>query len=140
MIIFVKKTAPLPLFLSTLALYYLLLMPGPQYLIWLLPLIAVDLAFADRLRVWIISLLLACAFAQWFLVSSAFLTPSGYSLLMFPLGGAAPPWYSVAIGNFLDSDLVGIIILPLTSSATFAFLLTYTVEQIRQWFSVPQTR
>jgi len=139
LIIFVKKRIPLSMFLSTLLVYYVLAEPGPQYLIWLLPLLAVDVVvFADRLRVSIASGLLVFAFLQWFLVSSAFLTPSGYSLLMFPLGGASLPSYSVAVGNFLDSNLVGIIILPLVSSATFAFLLAYTAEQIRLWFSVPQ--
>jgi hypothetical protein len=140
MFIFMKKTAPLSIFLSTLLLYYILTMPGPQYLIWLLPLIAVDVVFVDRLGVLMVSALLAFAFAQWFMVSSAFLAPSGYSLLMFPLGGAVRPSYAVAIGNFLDSDLVGIIILPLISSATFALLLTYIVEQIRLWFAVPQAK
>jgi len=140
MFIFMKRTAPLSMFLSTLLLYYLLATPGPQYLIWVLPLIAVDVVFADRLKVLIVSALLAFVFAQWFLVSIAFLTPSGYSLLMFPLGGESLPAYSVTIGNFLDSDLVSIIVLPLVSSATFAFILAYTVDQIRSWFSIPQTK
>ena len=139
--IFVKKPIPLSMFLSTLLVYYLLAEPGPQYLIWLLPLLAVDVAvFGDRLKMLTVSALLVFAYLQWFLVSTAFLTPSGYSLLMFPLGGASLPSYSVAIGNFLDSNLVGIIILPLVSSATFAFLLAYAAEQVRLWFSVPQTR
>jgi hypothetical protein len=140
MFIFMRKTAPLAIFLSTLLLYYLLAMPGPQYLIWLLPLIAVDVVFADHLGMLLVSVLLGFAFVQWFLVSSAFLTPSGYSLLMFPLGGGSLPPYSVAIGNFLDSRLVGIIILPLVSSATFAFVLAYSVEEIRLWFSLTQSK
>ena len=137
--IFVKKAEPLPIFLLTLIVYYLLAVPGPQYLIWLLPLIAVDLAFADRLKILVVAILLASAFLEWFLASSAFLTPSGYSLLMFPMGGENVPSYSVALGNFLDSDLVGIIILPLVSSATFAFLLAYAAEQLRPWFHGSQT-
>ena len=140
LLIFSKRTAPLPLFLSTLLLYYLLAEPGPQYLIWLLPLIAVDLIFEDRLGVVIVSALLSVAFVEWFLISNAFLTPSGYSLLMFPLGGVGIPSYSVAIGNFLDSDLLSIIILPLVSSTTFAFTLAFAVEQIRSWFHVPQNK
>lgn len=137
---FTKKPNPLPMFLSTFLAYYLLAAPGPQYLIWLLPLIAVDIAFSDRLKVLLVSVLLTLAFVQWFLVSSAFLTPSGYSLLLFPLGGENVPSYSVAIGNFLDSDLVGIVILPLISSAVLACVLAYAVEQVRLWFSMPQTK
>jgi len=135
---FTKKASALPPFLTTLVAYFILAMPGPQYIIWLLPLIAVDVAFADRLKVFVVSALLAFAFLQWFLVSSAFLTPSGYSLLMFPLGGTTVPSYAIAIGNFLDSSLVGIIILPLISSATFACLLAYAAEQVRVWFSAPR--
>jgi len=55
------------------------------------------------------------------------------------MGGENVPSYSVALGNFLDSDLVGIIILPLVSSATFAFLLAYAAEQLRPWFHGSQT-
>jgi len=139
--IFVKKPTPLAIFLSTLLVYYLLAQPGPQYLIWLLPLVAVDVVvFADRPKTLIVSAMLTFAYVQWFLLSSAFLTPSGYSLLMFPLGGVTLPSYSVAIGNFLDSNLVGIIILPLVSSGTFAFLLAYAAEQIRVWFSIPHPK
>ena len=136
---FSKKVEPLSSFLSTLLVYYLLAAPGPQYIIWLLPLVAVDVAFADRLKITIVSTMLAFAFLQWFLVSLAFLTPSGYSLLLFPLGGENVPSFSIAIGNFLDSDLLGIIVLPLVSSATFAFLLAYAAEQARLWFSFPKT-
>jgi hypothetical protein len=113
-------------------------MPGPQYLIWLLPFIAVDVAFADHLKVFVISALLTFDFMLWFLVSTAFLTPSGYSLLLFPLGGQNIPAYSVAIGEFFDSDLAGVILIPLVSSATFASLLAYAVEQVRLWFTIPQ--
>jgi len=138
--IFMKKTDPLPMLLSALLAYYLLAVPGPQYLIWVFALMAVDIAFADHLKAWIVSSLLVAVFLQWFLVSSAFLTPSGYSFLMFPLAGPSLPSYSVAIGEFLDSRLVGIIIMPIVSSLTFALTLAYTAEQIRSWFSVPPTK
>jgi hypothetical protein len=140
LVIFLKKPALLPAFLSTFLVYYLLAAPGPQYFIWILPLIAIDIAFADRLRALLIAALLTFAFIQWFLVSTAFLTPSGYSLLMFPLGGTNIPSFSVAIGEFLDSNLVGIIILPLVSSATYACALAYTVEQVRSSFRLPKRK
>ncbi len=133
--IFGKKANPLASFLSTFMVYYLLTNPAPQYLLWALPLIAIDLTFANRLKAFAITALYVLAFTQWFLVSSAFLTPSGYSLLMFPLGGNNLPSYSVAIGKFLDSDLVGIIILPVVSSATYASILVYAVEEIHSWFT-----
>jgi hypothetical protein len=139
LLIFMKKTDPLPLFLLTLLVYYLFAMPGPQYLIWLLPLLAVDIVFGDRLKALTVSALLAFVFLQWFLVSSAFLTPSGYSLLMFPLAGNHLPSYSIAIVNFLGSDLATMFVLPLVSSATFAFILACAAEQIRWWIHVPRT-
>jgi len=137
--IFMKKNGPLPVLLSALLAYFVVAEPGPQYLIWLLPLIAVDVvAFADKLKRLVVLAFLTLGFAQWFLLSSAFVTPSGYSLLMFPLGGPIVPGFSVALGNFLDSNLVDIIILPLVASSTFALLIAYATEQMRVWFSVPE--
>ena len=139
LLIFKKKIDPLPLFLLTFLVYYLFAMPGPQYLIWLLPLLAVDVVLGDRLKALIVSAMLGIVFLQWFLVSSAFVTPSGYSLLMFPLGGKHLPSYSIAIVNFLGSDLTKVFVLPLVFSATFAFILAYAAEQIRSWFHAAQT-
>ncbi len=133
--IFGKKASLLPSFLSTFIVYFLLTNPAPQYLLWALPMVTIDLAFANRLKAFGITALYVLGFTQWFLVSSAFLTPSAYSLLMIPLGGNNLPSYSVAIGKFLDSDLVSIIILPLVSSATYACILVYAIEEIHSWFT-----
>lgn len=135
-----RKINPLAGSLSTFMVYYLLTNPAPQFLLWALPLIAIDLTFANRLKAFIITALYVLAFTQWFLVSNVFLTPSGYSLLMIPLGGNNLPSYSVAIGRFLDSDLVSIIILPLVSSATYATILVYAVEEIHSWFTLHENR
>lgn len=140
LIIFGKRARPLATFVSTLLVYYLLTNPNPQYLVWAMPLVAVDLAFADHLKAIVITSFYALAFTQWFLLSSAFLTPSSFSLLMIPLAGKNLPSYSIAIGRLLDSDLVSIIILPLVSSAMFASILIYSVEEIRLWFARPQAK
>jgi hypothetical protein len=128
------RAKPLATFLSTFLVYYLLTNPYPQYFIWALPLVAVDLALGNRLKIFVITMFYALAFTQWFLVSSAFLTPSGYSLLMIPLAGSNLPSYSIAIGKLLDSSLVSIIVLPLVSSAVYACILVYAIETIRAWF------
>ncbi len=138
--IFGKKANPLAGFISAFMVYYLVADWAPQYLLWVLPLIAIDLTFANRLKVFATISLYVLAFTQWFLFSSAFLTPSGYSLLMFPLGGTHLPSYSVALGKFLDGDLVRIIILPLVSSAIYACILVYAVEEIHSWFTYHENK
>jgi hypothetical protein len=140
LIIFAKRAKPLATFLSTFLVYYLLTNPYPQYLVWALPLIAVDLVFADRLKSFVIGAFYALAFTRWFFVSSAFLTPSAYSLLIIPLAGKNLPLYSIAIGRLLDSSLVSIIILPLVSSALFACILVYAIDVIHSWFAAPRNK
>lgn len=136
--IFAKRTNVVAGLLSTLLVYYILTNPAPQYLLWALPLVAIDITSAKRLKIFAIASLYILAFSQWFLASNAFLTPSGYSLLMFPLGGTNLPSYAVAIGKFLDSDLLSIIVLPLVSSATYACMLVYAIEEVYTWFVRPK--
>ena len=134
--LFVKENKRLltPLLL-TLLVYYALSNPYPQYLIWAMPLMALDVTLAGCGRRMLFAIFYALAFAQWFLLSSAFLTPSGYSLLMIPLGGNNVPWYSQAIGRFFDSPLHGLL-LPLVSSCFYASVLIYAVDITRSFFGV----
>ena len=131
-----KQKTLLSLLLLTLLVYYALSNPYPQYLIWAMPLMALDVtSLAGRGRRVLFGIFYALAFAQWFFLSSAFLTPSGYSLLMIPLGGNNVPWYSQAIGRFFDSPLHGLF-LPMISSGVYASVLIYAADLTRSLFGI----
>jgi uncharacterized membrane protein len=136
LILFAKKGAIIAASVSTFMAYYLVSNPSPQYLMWVLPLIALDVVLGNGSRTIFAVTFYALAFGQWFLTSSAFLTPSGYSLLMMPLAGNNLPSYAVAIGRFLDSRMLGII-LPLVSSSLYASVLVYGIDAARSWFLFP---
>ena len=121
-------------FLPTLLVYYAISNPAPAYLIWAAPLMALDIALVKRSRFWLFVVFYALAFAQWFFTSSAFLTPSGYSLLMIPLAENNPSWYVLAITTLLESYSVALL-LPLVSSTFFACVVIYAVDVTRSWFS-----
>jgi len=136
--LFAKKSRnPLSLLISTLLIYYLVSNPSPQYLIWAMPFMALDLAISkNRFKAVLFASFYALAFTQWFFNSSAFLTPSRYSLLLIPFSGNLP-WYSQAIANFLDWSqikLIGVLLLPLISSGFYASAFIYAVEEVRSWF------
>jgi len=132
--LFAKKTnSPIGLLLSTFLVYYVVSNPYPQFLTWAIPLMALDVA-VNRSRAPIFAAFCGLAFAQWFLVSPALITPSGYSLLMIPFVGNQLPWYSIAIGNFLDSPITGDLIIPIVSSSFYAVIIFYAVDLMRAWF------
>ncbi len=132
--LFAKKTNdPVGLLLPTFLVYYVISNPYPQYLTWAIPLMALDVA-VHRSRAPIFAAFCGLAFVQWFLVSPAFITPSGYSLLMIPFVGNQLPWYSIAIGNFLDSPVIGDLIIPIVSSSFYAVIIFYSVDLMRTWF------
>lgn len=141
LVLFAKRGALIATLVSTFMVYYLVSNPSPQYLIWAMPLIALDVIFVNRSRILIAGAFYSLAFTQWFFVSSAFLTPSGYSLLMLPLGlgtyyAGTLPSYSLAIIRFLDSPLVELI-RPLISSGFYASILVYAIDAGRSWFAHP---
>jgi hypothetical protein len=136
--LFAKKSGSLiSMLISTLLIYYMVSNPSPQYLIWVMPFMALDLALSrDRFKVTLFAVFYALAFAQWFFNSSAFLTPSRYSLLLIPFEGNLP-WYSQAIANFLDWSklkLVGVLLLPMLASGFYACTFIYALEEARSWF------
>jgi hypothetical protein len=136
--LFAKRTRnPLSLLISTLLVYYLVSNPSPQYLIWVMPFMALDLAISKNcFKGVLFTSFYALAFTQWFFNSSAFLTPSRYSLLLISFIGDLP-WYSQAIANLLDWSqvkLVGVLLLPLISSGFYASAFIYAVEEARSWF------
>ena len=132
--LFAKKTNnPMGLLLPTFLIYYVVSNPYPQYLTWAMPLMVLDVVL-HRSRAPIFAAFCGLAFVQWFLVSPALITPSGYSLLMIPFTGNQLPWYSIAIGNFLDSPVNNDLIVPIVSSSFYAVIIFYAVDLMRTWF------
>jgi hypothetical protein len=133
-----KRVTSGVMLISTLLVYYLVSDPYPQYLIWAMPFMALDLAVSkDRFRAVLFAIFYALAFTQWFFASSAFLTPSRFSLLMIPFQGNLP-WYSQLIANILDWSrirLIAVLLLPLISSAFYACAFMYVVDVSRSWFA-----
>lgn len=135
--LFAKRAkSALSVLLLTLLVYYALSNPHPQYLVWAMPLMTLDVVSSNRSRALLFAVTYVLAFAQWFL-ASALVTPSGYSLLLIQIAakfGGNLPWYSETIGNFLDSSIVALLLLPFVASAFFASILVYAAEIVRPWF------
>jgi len=119
--------------LPTLLLYFAVSSPAPQYLIWSMPFMIIDLLLWNRTRSWLFLLFYALGFAQWFLTSSALLTPSGFSLILIPLVGGN------AITAFLES-YSKVLITQIVSSAFYACLLLYLLDIVRFWFGFSLSR
>jgi len=146
LVLFAKRDVLIPTLVSTLMAYYLVAnyLPAnltPQYLIWALPLIALDVAFVARSRAILATAFYALAFLNWFLVSNAFLTPSGYSLLMIPLSASNPPFYVLQLHRFFENyQLLNVVIIPLVFSSLFASALIYAIDAARSWFALPTSK
>lgn len=140
-ILFAKRDALIPTLVSTFMVYYLVSNPSPQYFVWALPLIALDVVFVNRARGIIATVFYALAFVFWFIASTAFLTPSGYSLLMFPLNAPSAPAYLLSLRRFLEqSPIMGPIILPIVYSTLYASTVIFAVDTARSWFKLPLPR
>ena len=132
--LFIRRNEKLlALLIPTFMVYYAASNPYPQYFIWALPLMVIDVVLVKRSRAILFALFNTLAFAQWFFTSSGFLTPSGYSLLLIPLGGDILPWYSRVVTSLLES-YSSILLLPLVSSGLYACILIYAVDVARSWF------
>lgn len=138
-VLFAKRDILIPSLVSAIMVYYLLSNPSPQYFVWVLPLVALDIVFVNRSRTVVAIAFYLLAFAEWFLASSVFLTPSNYSLLMLPIGVNNPPAYLIGIRNFLDSALFGTIVLPIVYSALYSSIFVYAIDAVRSWFALPKS-
>jgi hypothetical protein len=141
LVFFAKRDVLIPTLISTFMLYYLLSAPYPQYFVWAFPLMALDVVFVNRSRILVVTAFFGLAFVQWFLVSSAFFTPSGYSLLLMPIGVTNPPSYVLGLRTFFASNpLLNAFILPLVYSSLFATILIYAIDAARSWFALPTSK
>jgi len=120
----------LPVFL----IYYTFSDPYPQYYVWALPFLVLDIVLLKRRHLGLLTMLLAFVFGYWFISSNGFLTPSGYSLLLLPLDGSSLPWYSQLIRSFLKSSSTSYLLAPLLYAGLGATTFIYALEIMRFWF------
>jgi len=120
----------LPVFL----VYYTFSNPYPQYYVWALPFLILDIILVKRRHITFLTALLAFVFVSWFSSSAGFLTPSGYSLLLIPLEAQNLPWYSQSIRSFLQSSTNSALLMPLVYAGLSAMTFIYALEIIRYWF------
>jgi len=136
--LFAKKAAsPIATMLQTLLVFYILSNWSfyVQYLIWVLPLMTLDIALFSRRRAILLPSICALSFVQWFFVSAGFATPSGYSLFLVDLASNTVP--AVAIENLLNNQFVQVFAAPIISSAAFACMLIYVIDVAISWFVKP---
>jgi uncharacterized membrane protein len=119
--------------LPVLLVFYTFSNPYPQYYVWALPFLTLDVILVRRQRLPLLALLLGLVFAAWFTLSAAYSTPSGYSLFLFPLEGSNLPWYSQIINSFLRSNAAQLVA-PVLFSGLYATTLVYALEVARGWF------
>jgi len=122
--------------LPVLLVYYTFSNPPPQYYLWALPFLIIDIVLVERRHLVLLMVLLAFVLGSWFISSGCFLTSSGYSLLFIPLEGSKLPWYSQAIRSFLDSGATDLLMKPLVNAGLAATTFIYALEIIRCWFRV----
>jgi hypothetical protein len=120
----------LPVFL----VYYAFSNPHPQYYVWALPFLILDIVLVERRHLNLLTATYALVLLYWFLSSAGFPTPSGYSLLFFPLQGQNLPWYSQAIKSFLASSANSYLLMPLLYPVLAAVIFIYALEIVRYWF------
>jgi hypothetical protein len=118
--------------LATILMYFAFSDPYPQYFLWSLPFLVFDLTYSKRHGV-LLTALVGLQLADWFFMSDGFLTPSGYSMLLFALKGQNLAPYSLPIGLFLNQ--FGDFAVDIASTLLYAISLIYAVDVIRYWFS-----
>jgi hypothetical protein len=126
----------------TLLVYFAISNPYPQYLVWAMPLMVLEVVLRNRSRILMFAFWNVLAFLQWFIISSAFLAPSGYSLLSFQLRTGTLLGYSSTNDLLFGGTFLGRIVLPSISSGFYAMTLIYALEVARSWihFGLPKTK
>ena len=121
--------------LPLLLFYFAFTDPYPQYLVWVLPFLTLDVVLFARRHLAPLATLLGLAFGWGFLAFAAYSTPSGYSLFLFQImGGAEPvPWYSQAILSSLFSQEFSVLITPWFRASLSAAGLVYAFAVLRGW-------
>jgi hypothetical protein len=131
--VFAKRSEIVTTLLPVFLIYYTFTDPRPQYFLWCLPFLIIEIVYLKRRHLRLLTALLAFVLSNWFFTSMAFDTPSGYSFLLFPLEGANLPWYSIAIVQFVNSTARSLLFIPFLSAGTFIISLIYAFEIVRHW-------
>ncbi len=123
------------LIVPILLFYYAFTDPYPQYLVWVLPFLTLDLVLFGRRHLALLGILLTLAFGWGFTTFAAYSTPSGYSLLLFPtVGGVEPlPWYVQSMFSTLFSREVSVLVTPWLRASLSATSLVYSIAIFRLW-------
>jgi hypothetical protein len=111
--------------IMTLFAYYLFSSPYPQYFIWVVPYLTLDVVYIRRERAILLTSMMVFLFSIWFIISHGFAAPSGYSLL-YPIIGN-----SVSTEQFVDftsSAITTTLLLPLLNAGLYATILIYTLD------------
>ena len=111
--------------------------PHPQYFLWAIPFLTLELAIVKRRELLYLIVLLTIAFVWGFFTFNGYLTMSGYSLVFIQLTGQRLPWYSQIILSFFSTQSSAVL-LPLLKAALSAWALIYAAEIIRYWFTTRQ--
>ena len=122
--------------LPVLLVYYAFSSLYPQYLLWALPFLTLDV-IVHRRHVGLLSLLLALMFGWSFLYSGAYLNYAGYSLLFFPLQGPHLPWYSQMMNSFLNYPATPVLIPAFLRAGLSAAAFVYALTFFRNWVRLP---
>jgi hypothetical protein len=124
---FFEKNHKMPVIDSiivVLLVYYAFSSLYPQYLLWALPFLTLDVS-VRRKHLGLLVLVLTFMFGWGFLYFGGYVTYSGYSLLFFPLQGAQLPWYSEMIAAFLANPATPVLIPSFFRAALSAVMLVY---------------
>ena len=130
-----SRPSAVNLFSPVLLFYFTFTDPYPQYLVWVLPLLTLDVVLYARRHLKLFAALLALMFGWGFLAFATFSTPSGYSLFLIQLvGGIEPlPWYSQAMQALLFGQTVSVLITPWLRATLAATSLVYALAILRGW-------
>jgi hypothetical protein len=119
---------------AILLMYFTFSTLYPQYLLWALPFLTLDVCIRGKHRALLV-LILALMFGWGFFYSGAYLTFSGYSILFFPLKGNQLPWYSMIVNQSLASSATQVLLPPFLraglSAATLVYVFTYFAKWLR---------
>jgi len=118
----------------TLLAYYLFSSPYPQYFIWVVPFLTLDVVYIRRERALLLTLMMVFLLSMWFIVSYGFAVPSGYTLLYPIIGNSVS---TEQIVDFTSSAITKTLLLPLLNAGLYATILIYTLDiTLRNFFGI----
>jgi hypothetical protein len=122
--------------LVVLLVYYTFSSLYPEYLLWALPFITLDVVVRRR-HIGLLVATLVLMFSWGFFYFGGYVTTSGYSLLFFPLQGNQLPWYSQTVSSFLANAATPVLIPPFLKAGLSVATLVYALTFLRNWFRSP---